>query len=274
MPRELSTRRRYHKTPFIIAACALTCAITCAITSWSSRARAFDPFEIQVYDGNANEVGQFGAELHLNYVAKGVKTAEPPLLPPHHQLHATFEGSYGLKEWWELGAYLQSAVHDDFHADYAGAKLRSKFVTPPSFHPHVRLGVNVELSRVPQAYDPDRWGGELRPIVAWENVEWTFAFNPILAVPLAGAGYREGPSFEPAFAVYKKVRDRVSFGVEYYATLGPPFHPRARREQEHYLFGVGNLIAFEGWELNVGVGGGLTEASNGMILKTIMGHGF
>jgi len=75
---------------------------------------------------------------------------------------------------------LQTSLRSDGDAEYAGFKLRSQFVTPPSFHEHWRLGLNVEVSLLPETYDRDRWGSELRPIIAWENADWLFALNPIV----------------------------------------------------------------------------------------------
>jgi len=41
--------------------------------------------------------------------------------------------------------------------------------------------------------------------------------------------------------------------------------------QEHYLFEVVNVLAWKGVEINVGVGEGLTAASNDLVAKTILG---
>src|SRR5437016_4765947 len=96
------------------------------VLALAAKARALDPFEVQVYDGTANPAHVFGLELHLNGVATGHATAEAPELPLRGQAHATFEPSFGLFPWWELGAYLQTALRADGHVDYAGVKLRSK----------------------------------------------------------------------------------------------------------------------------------------------------
>src|ERR1700742_1445720 len=118
---------------------ALAVAVAGAVSSAARPAHAVDPFEIQVYDGTANAPGVFGLELHLNHVATGYGTATPPEIPLRGQTHATLEPSFGLFPWWEVGCYLQSALRADGHVDYAGAKLRSKFVTPPSLLGHLRL---------------------------------------------------------------------------------------------------------------------------------------
>ena len=253
---------------------AIGATLVAACTLASSFARAADPFEIQVYDGTANAPGTPGLELHLNQVADGDRLAHAPLLATQHQTHATLEPSIGLTRFWELGAYLQTARRADGTLDFAGAKLRSKFVTPEDWHPHLRLGVNLELAKLPERYDADGWSAEMRPIVAWEDDAWLFALNPIVGVPLAGAGYRDGPGFEPALKVMRKVAGQLGVGVEYYADLGPSASFAAWRDEQHYLYEVIDLLAIEHFELNAGIGEGLTPASNGVVMKIIVGYVF
>jgi hypothetical protein len=235
---------------------------------------AGDPFEIQVYDATANAAGVPGLELHLNDWATGNRTATPPEAPLHGQFHATLEPSLGLTSFWELGAYLQGAVRaDDGVVDWAGAKLRSKFVTPPTWDRHWRLGVNFEVSYLPPTYDHDRWGSEVRPIVAWHDRNWLFAFNPILDQPLFGTDASRGPSFQPALKVARTVGP-VAVGFEYYATLGPPSAILPWRDEEQQVFEVVDLLSIEHLEVNLGVGEGLTQASEGIVVKAIVGYEF
>jgi hypothetical protein len=240
----------------------------------ASTVHASDAFEIQVYDGTANPVGAPGVELHLNEWATGHRDADAPEAPLHGQFHATIEPSFGVMPWWELGAYFQSAVRtDDGMVDWAGAKLRSKFVTPPGWNAHLRLGANVELSYVPATYERDVWGAEVRPIVAWQNRDWLFAINPILEQALAGSGASDGPSFQPA-AKASRAWGVVAFGLEYYGTFGPVFSPLPLRQEEHYLYEIFDLIGVAHFELNVGLGEGLTPASAGIVMKAIVGYTF
>ena len=234
-------------------------------------ASAFDPFEIQVYDATANKRGAAGLELHLNRFATGRQGTEPPELPLHGQTHATFEPSYGVTDWWELGGYFQTTLREGGGFDYAGVKLRSKLVTPPDFHRYLRLGVNVELALLPEAYDRHRWGGEIRPMAAWEQAGWFLAVNPIVGLSFTGDGLSEGPSFEPAIKASRELLGVVAVGCEYYGGLGPIAHPAALADQEHLLFGVLDLAAFPAIEVNLGLGGGLTPASSGLVGKVILG---
>jgi hypothetical protein len=239
----------------------------------TNRAEAVDPFEIQVYDGTANAPGVPGLELHLNTVPIGLKVSpSPPEYPQNHQSHFTLEPSLGLFSWWELGGYFETALRGDQAFDYAGVKLRNKFVTPPKWDPHWRLGLNIEFSLLPQGYDRDRWGNELRPIVAWENEHFELVVDPIVDSSLAGPDASAGPTFQPCMMAVYKVHETVSFGFEYYTNLGPfssGFLPL--KEEEHYLYEVFNLLPVKRVELNAGVGEGLTPGSNRLIFKMILG---
>jgi len=235
-------------------------------------ARATDPFEIQVYDGEANAPLAPGLELHVNTVPIGLKTAERPEYPQNHQTHFTLEPSLGLFSWWELGGYFEMALRGDQAFDYAGIKLRNKFVTPPGWNARWRLGLNVEFSLVPSTYDAGRWANELRPIIAWENEHLEFALNPIIDSSFAGPDASAGPSFEPCLMAVYKIHDAVSVGVEYYANLGPFSAPLPWSQQEQYVYEVVNLLSVKHFELNVGVGEGLTDGSNRLVFKTILGY--
>jgi hypothetical protein len=241
---------------------------------WTSAAHAVDPFEIQVYDGTANTPGKPGLELHLNNVANGVAVSDPPELPQDRATHMTLEPSFGVLKTWEIGGYFQTALRKDGTFDYAGVKLRSKHVTSPDWNEHWRLGINFELSLLPDTYDRDRWGTELRPIAAWHDEDWLFAINPIVDVPLAGDGYWKGPTFEPAATIVRDIAGKVGVGLEYYAAFGPFSDFAPLHAQQHYFYQVVDLVSVKNLELQVGVGEGLTEASNKIVIKTIVGYAF
>jgi hypothetical protein len=253
------------------AACGTLIVVSALATA--GQAAAVDPFEIQVYDGTANPPGVPGLELHLNEWATGHRDATPPELPLHGQLHATLEPSFGVLPWWEVGGYLQTSLREDGTFDYAGVKLRSKFVTPDKKSERWRFGVNLELSILPSTYDHDRWGTEVRPIVAWQSDAWLFALNPILDQPLAGTDASQGPSFEPALKVARTIGP-VALGFEYYASFGPLGAPLTWRQQEHYLYEVVDLLSVERLELDAGIGEGLTPESAGIVVKVIVGYEF
>jgi hypothetical protein len=248
-------------------------ALLAALAALSPRvATAFDPFEIQVYNGSTNDPGTASLELHTNHSLAPHRRASPPELSWHRQTHATFEPALGITPFWELGAYFQLAGTGDGTIYWAGTKLRTKLVTPDGWHPHLTLGLNIEFAFISERFDADRYGGELRPIVAWDDRYFQVAANPNIEFALAGEGMSEGPELNPAVAACVKIPDIVSLGVEYYASMGPFAELTPSRQQEHYLFGAANVLAWSDWAINFGVGAGLTPASNDFIVKAIFGH--
>ena len=235
------------------------------------RADAIDAFEIQVYDGTANPAGSPGLELHVNHVLSGPKTVAPLGSAANHSTSFTLEPSFGMFDFWELGAYLQTALRADGEFDYAGVKLRSKFVTPPGWYGRLRLGANFEFSVSPRSYDPDRYGGELRPIVAWENEHWLLAVNPILDFSFAGSDASEGPAFEPCVMAKRKIGP-IALGLEYYSGLGPIAHPVPWTREDEYLYESIDLIALPNVEVDFGIGEGLSAASDGLVAKLNIGY--
>lgn len=253
--------------------CALALTLALPLSLAPAAARAFDPYEIQVYDGATNRAGEASLELHANYHHAPSRPAPaPPELASDKQLHLTLEPALGITPFWEIGAYLQVSAAFGSGFYWAGGKLRSKLVTPEGWDPHWTLGINYEVGAAPSRFDPDRYGGEIRPIVGYEARFVKVAINPNVEVGFAGEGLREGPELTPAAAIYGRVPDLFDLGVEYYASMGPMRSLPAWKDQEHYVFAAGNLLAFEGWELNAGAGFGLTDASDAFIAKVIVGH--
>ena len=261
-----SSRSRAFGAHFRVAAIAV-----CLLAG--REARAVDPFEIQVYDASIDPPMTAAIELHVNAVVSGLETVPPPELPPNHQTHLTAEPSFGLTPWWEVGAYVQSTIRGDGGLDFAGVKLRSKLAAPPVAGSPFRGAVNFELSRLPAAYDPARWGVEVRPIAtaSLAGGRLYFGVNPILDWDLAGTDASGRPALEPAATGLYVLEDLLSLGFEYYANFGPIGRWLPAGAQEHYLYEVINVYRWKRWEINFGVGEGLTEASNRLVVKAILG---
>jgi len=93
----------------LIGASATTLLALMGLSVLPNEARAID--EIQVYNAEIAEVGQWTLEQHLNYVARGPTQPDfPGGLIPNHSLNGTPELVYGVTDWWELGAYAPFAV--------------------------------------------------------------------------------------------------------------------------------------------------------------------
>jgi hypothetical protein len=60
--------------------------------------------EIQVYNAEIAEVGQWTIQQHLNYAVAGQQQSEiPGGFTSNHALQGTPEFPYGITDWWEIG---------------------------------------------------------------------------------------------------------------------------------------------------------------------------
>ena len=126
--------------------------------------------EIQVYNAEIAEVGQWTYEQHLNYAAIGQTQPEfPGGFTSNHSLQGTPEFAYGITDWWEGGFYLPFAVTGtgEFLSD--GAKIRSLFVIPDAAKRSFFYGVNFELGYEMPQFSQTPWELEIRPIIGIRN---------------------------------------------------------------------------------------------------------
>lgn len=251
---------------YTVAAAGLTCALL--LIASSETARATD--EIQVYNAGIADVGQFTIQQHLNYVALGQK--DPPFpggFPSNHSLNGTPEFAYGMTDWWELGLYLPFAVQDrQFLSD--AFKLRTLFVSSHAEQRNFFYGVNFELSYEMPKFAQTRWGLEIRPIIGVRNSRYEFIVNPIVDI---GFGSKGEADFAPAARLARNFGNDLFAGFEYYADFGEIGNFSKLPDQQHTLFAVTDFKAGM-FDVNFGVGYGLTPASDRIVVKTIIGYAF
>ncbi len=263
-----------------------------ALLACPALAHAGDLFEIQVYEAEVNRPWQPGLEAHLNYTLSGRRT--PAYIgeqAPHQVGRLTLEPALGITEFLEIGAYLQNMVNADGQFRFAGWKLRTKWVLPKRYTGKFFFGINAEIGKVPRAVEAAGWANEFRPIAGYYDGHWLFDINPIFGYALSGPD-KLRPDFEPAGKIGFNTQYGFMLGAEYYAGLGPLSSlPAPQSEQDHLLFLTLDLAETASnsaagsqeskpedageWELNLGLGRGLTEATpQHWILKTIVGRAF
>ncbi len=227
--------------------------------------------EIQVYNAEIAEVGQWTFEQHLNYILQGRTRPEfPGGLIPNHSLNGTPELAYGVTEGWELGFYAPFAVDSRGQFLSDGVKVRTLFVTPHASQRNFFYGVNLELSYSTPEFSQTRFGIEVRPIVGVRNSDWEFIVNPIVDIGLGDKGQAE---FAPAARLARKLGEDFFVGLEHYSELGEIGHFLPLREQQHTLFAVTDFKLGK-FEINLGIGCGLTPGSDRLVAKTIIGYAF
>jgi hypothetical protein len=246
--------------------CLATGAVLWALLG--QQAKATD--EIQVYNAGIAAVGQFTIQQHLNYVAGG--QTNPPFpggLASNHSLNGTPEFAYGVTDWWEVGLYLPfSITNQQFYSD--AFKLRTLFVSPHADRQNFFYGVNFEFSNQTPPFAQTRWAMEIRPIIGIRNSDYELIVNPIVDI---GFGKYGEADFAPAVRVAKKFGQDLAAGFEYYSDFGKIGDFSALSEQQHTLFAVTDF-KFGVFDVDLGIGHGLTTASDRWVVKTIIGYAF
>ena len=232
-------------------------------------ARAVD--EIQVYNAEIAEVGQFTVQYHLNYTFDSRRPPDfPGGLVPNHALNGTPEFAYGVTDWFEAGLYIPWAVDGQGNFLSNNFKLRTLFVTPNADKKDFFYGLNFEYDFPAPAFGQTHFAMELRPIIGWRNPEWEFIVNPIVDMAFGKLGDID---FVPAVRLARKLAEDTFLAVEYYGDVGPPGSLLPLQQQQHQIFGV---VDFKVGEIDVdfGVGYGLTSGSDRLVAKTILSYAF
>lgn len=227
--------------------------------------------EIQVYNAEIAEVGQWTFQQHLNYILQGRTRPEfPGGLIPNHSLNGTPELAYGVSEGWELGFYAPFAVDSRGQFLSNGVKVRTLFVIPHASQRNFFYGINLEFSYSTPEFSQTRFGIEVRPILGVRNPDWEFIVNPIVDMGLGDKGQAD---FAPAARLARKLGEDFFVGLEHYSELGEIGHFLPLREQQHTLFAVTDFKLGK-FDVNLGIGCGLTPGSDRLVAKTIIGYAF
>jgi hypothetical protein len=227
--------------------------------------------EIQVYNAEIADVGQWTLEQHLNYAVTGQTQPEVSGgFTSNHSLQGTPEFAYGITDWWEGGFYITFAASGSGQFLSDGAKIRSLFVVPDAAKRNFFYGVNFELGYEMPRFSATPWGLEIRPIIGVRNSEWEFIVNPIVDLSFGSGG--EG-DFAPAVRLARNLGEDRYIGLEYYADFGKIGDFLPVEQQSQQLFAVTDFKVST-IDVELGAGYGLTSGSDRFVLKAILGYAF
>ena len=174
-----------------------------------------------------------------------------------------------MTDWWEVGLYRPFSIQDQkFYSD--AFKLRTLFVSPRAEQRNFFYGVNFEFSNTTPPFSQSRFGLEIRPIIGVRNAEYEFIVNPIVDI---GFGKYGEQHFAPAGRLARKFGEDLLAGFQYYSDPGQIGRFGRFADQQHTLFAVTDFKAGI-FNVNFGVGYGLTPASDRLVFKTIIGYAF
>lgn len=237
-------------------------------------ARAQDNYEIQVYDAETVEPGRTMIELHSNFTIEGSKAPANGLEPTNHALHETVEITHGFTPWFETGFYIFTSARSGQGWDWVGDHIRPRVRAPKSWHWPVDASLSLEAGYQRRQFSEDTWTMEIRPIVDQKMGKWYWSLNPTLDRSFHGPGIRQGVVFSPNFKFSYDLTPKIAGGIEYYGSVGPITGFDPVRQEQHQIFPAIDLNIVPQWEINFGLGVGVTGSTDHLILKTILGYRF
>ena len=233
---------------------------------------AQENYEIQVYASPTMARRQTIFELHSNYTFLGGKDIKDGVLPSYHSIHETIEITHGIADNFELGFYLFTNYTPNYGWQIIGTHIRPRIAAPEKWKLPVGLSLSAEIGWQKQEYSAETFSLEIRPIIDKTLGNLYLAFNPVLSVTLSGIDQPSAPSFAPNLKAAYAVSPKICLGTEYYGNLGPLNQFEKIAQQNHAFFVVADLYVDPKWEVNFGPGFGLTESTDGFVMKLILGR--
>ncbi len=237
-------------------------------------AHAQDLFEIQVYPYETVQPGRTMLEFHTNFIPSGTKTTNGGDYANHHQFHVTMEITHGFTTHFETGFYLETAYVPGVGEKFTGVHIRPRFRLPEIERFPFQFSLSLEYAWNQPGFDPNSQTLEIRPIFERQRGRLYLSINPDMSLPIKGPDAGSAPAFEPIGKVGWDLSKKLAAGIEYYSETGTVKHIEPLSDQHHILFGAADLNVSPDWELNFGVGRGLTGTSEHWVVKSIVGYRF
>ena len=234
---------------------------------------AIDLYEIQIYSGETAPFHQLTLELHSNSMLRATGHLAKEQLRPY-EVHETLEATYGVSPHIEIGQYLCTAKFVTGDYGYAGSRTKLHFGIGNAETWPLAFGGNIELDYMRRQAEENPLSLEVRPIIEKRVGKLWLIGDFAFEKPFSGPGTHDGVTFTPSGLISYDLFSWFTPALEYYSDMGPVRHLPAAQYQQHFLVPAVNLNLFPQLELNFGVGVGLTTASNGTFLKSIIGWTF
>jgi hypothetical protein len=237
-------------------------------------AAAQDLFEIQVYPYETVKPGETMFEFHTNFIPSGTADTGEGLFANNHQFHETMEITHGWTDMFETGFYIETAHVPGVGEKFTGWHIRPRFRLPESKTFPFRVSVSLEYAFNQPGFDPNSQTLEIRPIFDRQDGRLYLSINPDMSLATKGPDAGSAPGFEPQVKVGWDFTPQINAGLEYYSETGTVKHFDPLSDQHHILVPSIDLNVSPDWELNFGVGRGLTGTSEHWVVKGIVGRRF
>jgi hypothetical protein len=242
--------------------------------------KAQDNFDIQVYRSQTVAPKTTLVELMSNITADGTKdfsgTVYPAtqLYPTDDALHETLELRQGLSDWSEVGFYVLTSASSGHGWQWVGDDLRAQVQAPERWSWPLGVGLAVEAGYKRPPYANNTWTIRLRPIFDKRFGRYYLAVNPAFDWSLRGENSGEGARFAPSVKFSYAFNRYVSAGAEYYGNYGSVEDIAGFHHQQQQFFPTVDVKVAPDWNLNLGVGIGVTTITDDWIWKANLSRRF
>jgi hypothetical protein len=236
--------------------------------------RAQGNYEVQVYGSELVQPKVTMVELHSNFTASGTKQVIAGVLPTHHAVHETVEITHGFNEWFETGFYQFTSIQPGGSWMWVGTHIRPRFSVPERYRLPVGLSISNEIGYQRPNFSLDTWTWEIRPVIDKKMGPWYWSINPTIDKSFHGPSVKQGFEFSPNLKFSYDLSPKVAVGMEYYGSYGPLTSWDPLREQEQSFMPAVDIDFGPKWEFNFGVGIGVTQATDHLLIKAILGYRF
>jgi hypothetical protein len=234
--------------------------------------RAQGNYEVQVYGSEMVPPARTMFELHSNFTFQGSKFAVDGVRADEHALHETIEITQGFTPWFEIGFYVFMSYRAGEGYQWVGDHIRPRVRIPEAWHWPVNVSLSTEFGYQRRSYSTDTWTWEIRPIVDKQLGRWYMAVNPALERSLHGLEVSRGVTFSPALKASYDVTKKVTMGIEYYGAVGSITGFDAVRDQQQAIMPALDLNLGPNWEFNLAAGIGMTQGTDRLLVKMIIGR--
>lgn len=246
----------------------------CLLLAAAATVRGQDNYEIQVYGADLVEPGHTMLELHSNFTINGSKTIEDGVYPTNHAEHETIEITHGFNDWLEVGFYIFTSERSGQGVQWVGDHIRPRLAIPKKWEWPVGLSLSNEIGYQRRQFSADTWTWEMRPIIDKQLGRWYVSFNPTFDKSFHGESVRQGFVFSPNVKFSYDFTKKITGGIEYYGSVGPATEFSPISQQQHQIFPAIDLNLSPKWEVNFGLGVGVTRSTDHLIAKMILGYRF
>jgi hypothetical protein len=241
---------------------------------------AQDNFDVQVYRSETVAPKTTLVELMSNITADGTKslseTVYPAtqLYPTDDALHETLEIRQGLSDWTEVGFYVLTSASSGHGWQWVGDDLRAQVQAPDRWNWPVGVGLAVDVGYQRPAFSLNTWTMRVRPIFDKRFGRYYLSVNPAFDWSLHGENSGQGAGFAPSVKFSYAFSPYISAGAEYYGNYGSVQDIAGFHHQQQQFFPTLDVKVAADWNLNLGVGIGVTTITDDWIWKANLSRRF